>query len=833
MPPRRRTADLQRPLSEQLAQTVTAIESRRLQEGLPLLASTSGTRTAQHSDTEDLSEPDDFGNDSSLLESPTKEMSAEEDERLNRESSMQLEEDLERERSKSRSFSESPSKHSELVMSDDEVGQSMEPEDHTTPPPKTRKKRVTKKDTTANKTPSRRNPPRKGRRECFHLTNIIQVLTTPPATPSRIVEESTPSAGDEDEGEETETRADTTQKTWGYEESWQNYPLEFSTNSAKAGTSKPASKETKRKDQTQPETPANTTPFAERLTTVLSTAAAKVFDGVRFYSFMFSDVIKWIAVSLLISCIIWFMGSGPFETAFQTVVTRPATSFMEWRHSFTRSTTLPPESAEELIKRLMKLEKELGWVDTKVKSHDGQFESIIGQIGDLQSNAASYSRQMKDKVADLEKTIAEHYKSSKKLTEGQRLHLVKLEATLEATNKRVKDFETRLRAMEQGYDQIRKQLPSHIALRQDHRGKVTLRPEFLTALLDELRAHDIHPGVGKARGAIGTPLTQTWADWLRQNEQNLKGLISDESDSKYEKMARDGLIVNKDTVIRLLKDTSEKTMPELEKKIAASIEAAQKKLRRPTPSSNANTVLQHNYEVLAASPDYAAWATGSRIDPYVTSPTFLNMGWGARMYHKFIGLEHPPTTPGNVLISGGELGNCWAFAGKAGQIGIVLPMAIFPTDLTIEHVSYGQAIDKTSAPKEIEFWAEVRNQTLRNRLNTVANTVIKTPVIQPVDNSISRAYVRIASFQYNFSETGTARQVFSIPMQLREVLGDGNGIEKVVFRINGNYGNDLYTCLYRFRVHGIPDSADVQPGPGGPQVGGQDGSSKAYGFGKR
>lgn len=55
--------------------------------------------------------------------------------------------------------------------------------------------------------------------------------------------------------------------------------------------------------------------------------------------------------------------------------------------------------------------------------------------------------------------------------------------------------------------------------------------------------------------------------------------------------------------------------------------------------------------------------------------------------------------------------------------------------------------------------------------------------------------------KYTYLENGTSLQYFSVDNQ--EVEKSFNVVE---LRIESNHGNQNYTCLYRFRVHGVPDT---------------------------
>src|SRR5690606_34695125 len=149
--------------------------------------------------------------------------------------------------------------------------------------------------------------------------------------------------------------------------------------------------------------------------------------------------------------------------------------------------------------------------------------------------------------------------------------------------------------------------------------------------------------------------------WLRQNEKGLRSFVNREANNVVQHGVSEGTIVTKETFMHLLKEKADADSAKLEKRLQSFIDKSMK--ARPSSGKAASSLLQHQYDLLVETPDYAAWSLGSRIDPSVTSPTYFNGGTVARIFHYFVGLDHPPPIPANILIDGTDLGQNWAFPG--------------------------------------------------------------------------------------------------------------------------------------------------------------------------
>jgi len=138
------------------------------------------------------------------------------------------------------------------------------------------------------------------------------------------------------------------------------------------------------------------------------------------------------------------------------------------------------------------------------------------------------------------------------------------------------------------------------------------------------------------------------------------------------------------------------------------------------------------------------------------------------------------------------------------------------------------AFDMRSAPKDIEVWAmvegmdnivkvkawEIGKAAKREEAKKAAEAkgaefVDEAEVAYPPLIPQSPQYLRIASFTYDIHASRNI-QTFPIDEEIRQ-LGVDFGV--VLLVIKNNWGQDAYTCLYRFRVHGERMGETPLPSP--------------------
>ncbi|PFX30827.1 SUN domain-containing protein 2 [Stylophora pistillata] len=172
-------------------------------------------------------------------------------------------------------------------------------------------------------------------------------------------------------------------------------------------------------------------------------------------------------------------------------------------------------------------------------------------------------------------------------------------------------------------------------------------------------------------------------------------------------------------------------------------------------------------------PDYALESAGGQIHGANHSPTFAN---GAIPQVLVFGIPvwYDVKLPRVIIQPGNTPGECWAFQGSSGFIVLKLSRLIKPTSFTLEHMAttLSQFEDHSipSAPREFTVWGWAD----------------------------ARGNEKALLGEYVYNDGGHALQNF--PVQAT-IVPEFRYIE---LKVLSNYGNPVFTCLYRFRVHGLP-----------------------------
>ncbi|XP_060555022.1 uncharacterized protein LOC132715927 [Ruditapes philippinarum] len=118
-------------------------------------------------------------------------------------------------------------------------------------------------------------------------------------------------------------------------------------------------------------------------------------------------------------------------------------------------------------------------------------------------------------------------------------------------------------------------------------------------------------------------------------------------------------------------------------------------------------------------------------------------------------------------------GQCWAFKGAQGFIVIKTSTIIIPSGFTLEHI-----------PKSLAPSGEI-------------DSAPKNFTVLGLESEYDDHGVSLGNYTYN--DNGKPMQFFPI-----QVKGQVKPFYMYELRIVNNYGNQEYTCLYRFRIHGKP-----------------------------
>ncbi|KAJ1531201.1 hypothetical protein HK405_001511 [Cladochytrium tenue] len=198
-----------------------------------------------------------------------------------------------------------------------------------------------------------------------------------------------------------------------------------------------------------------------------------------------------------------------------------------------------------------------------------------------------------------------------------------------------------------------------------------------------------------------------------------------------------------------------------------------------------------------ARPDYALSSAGASVVLKLTSPiwsTPSNSLFGRMMNTRVArGLG-----PYFALTPGTMPGTCWSFAGPSGTLGVQLVQDVIPTDFTIDHVPTDLVLDSAhgldSAPKDVEVWAVFDVDRFAEA--DLDNPKARLPVVggSPVPGLLLATH--------RFDPKKASVQTFPAAPEAVRALRARKVVPGVVLlRVKSNWGNEDYTCLYRFRVH--------------------------------
>ncbi|XP_028331258.1 SUN domain-containing protein 1-like isoform X2 [Gouania willdenowi] len=131
-------------------------------------------------------------------------------------------------------------------------------------------------------------------------------------------------------------------------------------------------------------------------------------------------------------------------------------------------------------------------------------------------------------------------------------------------------------------------------------------------------------------------------------------------------------------------------------------------------------------------------------------------------------------SPRVVIQPNIHLGNCWPFRGSSGFLVIRLSMEILPLSFSLEHIPKALTADGKllSAPRDFEVYG--------------------------LHGEAEEDGTLLGTFTYE--QDGDALQTFSVMEENHQTF------HIIELKVLSNWGHPVYTCLYRFRVHGTPSS---------------------------
>ncbi|KAL8648755.1 MAG: hypothetical protein Q9226_005863 [Calogaya cf. arnoldii] len=204
-----------------------------------------------------------------------------------------------------------------------------------------------------------------------------------------------------------------------------------------------------------------------------------------------------------------------------------------------------------------------------------------------------------------------------------------------------------------------------------------------------------------------------------------------------------------------------------------------------------------NYQLTSPTNRVYEWCNPAEKSEPPQTPTFWQRNHPfKRLCWVSITQQNPATAFGPWEESEGPSW-CAAAGDAVLQVAATVQGPMTPTDLVVEYNPNSKQIDSRTipAPKEIELWMSVSDDVLRESIGQ------EFEALYGPTNSLAKAlpdeYVPIGRWSYDL-HSPNYMQAFTIPINLKEATTG-----KVVVRVNSNWANSPFTCLYRLRLHGL------------------------------
>ena len=424
-------------------------------------------------------------------------------------------------------------------------------------------------------------------------------------------------------------------------------------------------------------------------------------------------------------------------------------------------------------------------------------------------------------------TALSEIKSLKSNLDALKLGLTNVEGEL----KRISDYEYISKIALKG---IQEYLPNQLAVRLNPKTKrIEINPEFWVALRGvfadrEEMEKSVAIQAEKIADAKVVERGISWNEFLRGNEEAVKGFIKVQLDDRWNKAGEDGVIVSRDYFLEILRDRVMELHGDMDDKIkmlvdkyeksskenlAKAMASADAMIKRVKKSSGGRTDLSteamnsivetalHRYSTdTLAKPDFALYSSGARINPLLTSPTYHQ---SPKSFIKRLGsylLGGAGSTwghqPAMALFQDTNVGMCWAFPGSQGGLGIRLSETVLITDVSVEHVHREISKNIASAPREWSLYALITDDAAQTQIESINSGLYDS--VAPAN--LPKGYTLIVKGEYDINnDEGKTIQTVPVPVAIRRL---NVPVQQVVFAVGSNWGNAEYTCLYRIRVHG-------------------------------
>lgn len=182
--------------------------------------------------------------------------------------------------------------------------------------------------------------------------------------------------------------------------------------------------------------------------------------------------------------------------------------------------------------------------------------------------------------------------------------------------------------------------------------------------------------------------------------------------------------------------------------------------------------------------NYAQAANGARVINYLSSPTFKprtkKSWWFSRKTQAEVEeKEDDPSSPFIVLTANDGV---WRSTEVNATLGIKFLEPIYMSEFMYEHPRVQNSALLTSCPAKLSVYILSDQTSHVTRLSAYTETIGK--------------YQKAFEMRYDLNEA-TIQQA-EVPEWMKTVL-----VKSLVVRIEGNYGNEFFSSLYKLKVHGL------------------------------
>ncbi|THU78387.1 hypothetical protein K435DRAFT_811594 [Dendrothele bispora CBS 962.96] len=204
-------------------------------------------------------------------------------------------------------------------------------------------------------------------------------------------------------------------------------------------------------------------------------------------------------------------------------------------------------------------------------------------------------------------------------------------------------------------------------------------------------------------------------------------------------------------------------------------------------------------------PDYGLAVRGGEIVAELTTPT---LGYSPLSYsdklvrswdrYNWDQQHQDIVIPQTVIGQSVRVGECWAFAGTRGHIGIQLVIPISLTQIVLHYPNTHRLLERElrQAPKTLVVWALVEEHSLMSLEAVFSTRPANHFSKKGQDSSMMKGGVFVAAANIEYRPEDGMAQSFPV---LKGAASLRTGV--VVVEVVNNWGGEA-TCLYKFGVHG-------------------------------